>query len=112
MCLRRVFVAWLFLLVAGCGAARRSEALRGPLVLEGPIAQQGEQLFMRECDYCHPLGDQGLGPALSNKPLPGPAIKLQVRKGVGAMPSFSEQELSNADVDAIAEYVVALRKSR
>jgi mono/diheme cytochrome c family protein len=72
-------------------------------------AQQlaGQRVFMRECNGCHPQGDGGLGPALNNKPVPAAAIKLQVRKGMGAMPAFTEADISAEELDALVAFMSA-----
>ena len=82
------------LCTAACGSARRAPPLVGPK----PVSveqREGRRLFLDRCDFCHPGGEAGLGPALNNKPLPRTAIKLQVRKGLGAMPDFSDGELAD-----------------
>jgi mono/diheme cytochrome c family protein len=96
-------------LVAGCGAQHRGEP-EGPAVQpDSALAARGEPLFDRFCYQCHPGGAAGLGPALNDKPLPQGAIRAQIRKGVGAMPAFPGDMLSDADVDAIVAYVEAMR---
>jgi mono/diheme cytochrome c family protein len=95
--------------VAGCTSARRSEPLVGPVALTSAEVQHGERVFMRHCYQCHPGGEAGLGPAINNKPLPGFMIKTQVRLGVGAMPRFSHEELSDADLNDLVAYLKALR---
>jgi mono/diheme cytochrome c family protein len=95
--------------VAACGPARRGVPFTPPLQLTEQ-EQQGQQLFMAECHHCHPGGAAGLGPAINNKPLPGAAMHLQIRKGMGTMPAFSEQHLSNAQVDAIVAYLNKLQQ--
>lgn len=90
-------------------------------------AQLGRTTFTRQCAPCH-----GAGPGDDGAPmLPGTAalaakykgdlpaplelredlnadvIRLFVRSGSGAMPSFRKSELSDADVDAIAAYLQA-----
>ena len=117
MWLRRRCVEVVAILVAaaagaGCGAEHRGEP-EGPRVRpDNRTEARGEKLFFRFCYQCHPGGAAGLGPALNDKPLPELAIKTQIRKGVGAMPAFSDQLLSDADVDAIAAYVQELRATR
>jgi mono/diheme cytochrome c family protein len=101
--------ALLALALAGCGLAHRGEP-QGPTVHPDTVAEaRGKQLFARHCYQCHPGGEAGLGPALNNKPLPEVAIRTQIRKGVGAMPAFGDDVLRDPDVDAIAQYVQALR---
>lgn len=91
----------------GCGAARQSPPLQDKPPVLDPQQLAGQRVFMRECNGCHPQGDGGLGPALNNKPVPVAAIKLQVRQGLGAMPSFSEQEISSQDLDALVAFMSA-----
>jgi mono/diheme cytochrome c family protein len=77
-----------------------------------PEERRGEQVFMRHCHACHPGGEAGLGPGIADKPLPRSLMSLQVRAGLGAMPAFSEEELSGPDLDAALDYVAALRRRR
>lgn len=72
--------------------------------------QEGRQLFSYHCATCHPEGKAGLGLSIINKPLPEFLMRFQIRKGIGAMPAFSEEVLSDAQVENIAEYLVYLRK--
>lgn len=39
--------------------------------------------------------------------LPAPVLRAFVRQGTGAMPPFRASELSDADIDAIADYLAA-----
>lgn len=94
----------------GCGPARRGVPFGPPLLLT-ERQKQGQVLFMRECNGCHPGGAGGLGPAIANKPLPGFAMRTQIRKGIGAMPAFTEQMLGDAEVDAIVDYLNALQET-
>ncbi len=65
---------------------------------------------MKTCDQCHPRGEAGLAPALNNKPLPAFAIKFQVRHGLGAMPSFSKDDINDQELEEIIRYLQALRQ--
>ena len=94
---------------AACGSSRRSEPILGPPPLDSPEELKGEQLFMKFCNQCHPGGAGGLGPGLNNKPAPAAAIRLQIRKGLGAMPAFSDDEIIDPDVEAIIAYMLAMR---
>jgi mono/diheme cytochrome c family protein len=104
---------WLALLlvvaaVTACGPARRGEPFASPRLAENE--RTGQEHFMHHCHECHPGGDAGLGPALNNKPLPRWLMKRQVRHGLGAMPGFSEQEISDGDLGLILDYLKALRR--
>jgi mono/diheme cytochrome c family protein len=95
----------------GCGAARRREPLATPVALD-QRAERGRTVFMASCHQCHPGGEAGLGPALNDKPFPEFLKKFQVRHGLGTMPSFSEQKISDEQLDDLMEYLKALRRAR
>jgi mono/diheme cytochrome c family protein len=99
----------LALMMAGCSARRgipHTEALAG----EDKEVQQGEILFHQYCNSCHPNGTAGLGPALNDKPLPGFAIRYQIRNGIGTMPAFRKEVISDEESKKIVAYLKALRK--
>ena len=102
----------LCLLLAACSTARRSEPVLGAVPVQDPALDPGRHVFAQHCHTCHPGGEAGLGPALNNKPLPRALIKFQVRHGLGAMPAFTEDHVSKAELDNLAAYVVALRSAR
>ena len=106
----RVLLA-TFIVGASCGPARRGQLAGAPVTPDTVAEHRGERLFYKHCSKCHPGGEAGLGPALNNKPLPEIAIETQIRKGLGAMPSFDAHHLSDEDVDAIAEFVTELRNT-
>jgi mono/diheme cytochrome c family protein len=95
-----------------CGSARRTEPLIGEKPLPNAKLALGEQVFDRNCSQCHPGGEGGVGPALNNKPAPQWAIRFQVRHGLGAMPRFSEREISDEQLAAVTSYMVWLRRQR
>lgn len=98
------------LAVASCGTARRGAPLVGEHTPPTPEIALGQRVFDANCAQCHPGGTQGLGLALNNKPLPGWLIEFQVRNGIGAMPSFSEEEIDGGELDALIGYLVWLRR--
>jgi mono/diheme cytochrome c family protein len=103
----RVIELALLLLVA-CGAEHRGEPEAADVIPASRDELRGKRLFQRFCYQCHPGGSQGLGPALNDKPLPAAAIRTQIRAGVGAMPSFGTDWLSDDQVAQIADYVTTL----
>lgn len=108
-CPRRTTLLLLFTLAAACGSARRGEPIIGEKrVPDGTIAV-GQQVFDRNCAQCHPGGERGLGVALNDKPLPAWYIRFQIRNGLGAMPSFSSEQINGGALKAVARYVVWLR---
>jgi mono/diheme cytochrome c family protein len=98
------------LVVIGCGDARREPPkTQTPFVAQTEQIALGQQVFAVHCYQCHPGGSGGLGPAINDKPLPEGLIKLQVRKGLGAMPAFDEGKISDSELDALVAYLKALR---
>ena len=71
---------------------------------------RGRVVYMKNCYHCHQGGEGGLGPALLRL-APGPVIRTQIRAGLGAMPGFSHDEISPADMDALIPYLKTSRKS-
>lgn len=99
------------LLLAACSdIARRDVPLLGPMQINDPVVAAGQQLFMRNCNQCHPRGQEGVGIGLNDKPLPDFAIRIQVRNGFGAMPAFPEDQLSDEALESIIAYLDFLRK--
>lgn len=97
------------LLMQGCSSSRRSEPMAGPLALDDQ-QRRGQRVFMKQCSQCHPGGEAGLGPAINNKPLPGFLIRFQVRHGLGAMPAFSEERVTDSELTDVIAYLKALRQ--
>lgn len=93
------------LLISGCGAVARSEAFDGPMTLSSVELERGRTVFYRACHRCHPGGEAGLGPALNDKPFPKFLMRYQIRHGLGMMPSFSDREISDEDVDLLLAYL-------
>jgi mono/diheme cytochrome c family protein len=102
-------VAGLVVSSTACHSARRGEALGRPLKDTSPAVERGHIVFQKHCYRCHPNGEGGLGPSLSDKPLF--VIKTQVRAGLGAMPGFRKEQISPEELDDLMKYMVALRKA-
>ena len=99
------------LMSTGCGSARRSEPIKGAVAINDPRVAHGRDVWMMKCNRCHPGGEAGLGPATNDKPLPEFLIATQIRTGLGAMPAFSKEEMSDADVAAVIAYMKAIRRA-
>jgi mono/diheme cytochrome c family protein len=93
-----------------CGTARRRPPLGAAPAL-GQQAETGRVAFMEKCHRCHPGGEAGLGPGLNDKPFPDFLKRFQVRHGLGTMPHFSKEELTEPQLDAILEYLKALHQN-
>jgi mono/diheme cytochrome c family protein len=107
--IRRLLIVSAVMLVTAC-SARRDEPLKGPVRSDDPQVSVGERVFAWNCYECHPGGRGSVGFALNNKPVPGMAIKAQVRLGAGAMPAFSKEQISDQELDAVVKYLMLLRK--
>ena len=108
--MRRLLLVPLALALTACLPQRRDAPLVGELTGLTPSEARGQIVYMANCQQCHPGGAEGLGPSLNDKPLPHLAIRAQVRAGLGAMPAFDASEISDADLQALADYVVRLRR--
>jgi mono/diheme cytochrome c family protein len=97
------------LALAACATARRGEPFTGEHRPPDEKVALGQRSFAANCSACHPGGQQGIGPAINDKPLPVWAIKFQVRHGLGAMPAFSDEEIPDAELDAVVKYLKWLR---
>lgn len=104
-----VVLSLLLGVLTACAPAYRGEPLTGLLELATPTLVLGRGVFDRNCHQCHPGGAAGLGPSLNDKPLPGPLIAYQVRHGVGVMPAFGAERLSDVELDALVSYLETLR---
>lgn len=71
-------------------------------------APDGAAIFSENCASCHTLAAAGatgtIGPNLDDAKPPQELVVERVTNGIGAMPSFKDQ-LSEAQIDAVAEYV-------
>ena len=102
-------IALAFVITAGCGSDRRDDPFTQPLDLSDPKIALGQQVFMHNCNECHPGGSAGLGPSLNNRGLFAWYIKFKVRNGGGGMPAFSVDRVTDTQLDAAADYLLQLR---
>jgi mono/diheme cytochrome c family protein len=84
---------------------RASEPIKGPLELDSQELALGQKIFNSHCNKCHPGGEAGLGPAINDRPTPGFLYRFQIRNGLGAMPGFSREVISNEEMDALIKYI-------
>lgn len=119
-------VAWAQIGVSDEGVAAQPEAAEAPpgpppmpppLVLHRrPNASGGEALYVLHCGMCH--GPNGMGTGLlarsrdvalleARENLPAPFVITAARTGIGNMPAIPRGETSDAELQAIAEYLAA-----
>jgi ubiquinol-cytochrome c reductase cytochrome c subunit len=105
---------------------RALEAYLAPTVAGGPAIPRvvangnldhGQTLFRQNCQSCHGLagegGDLGLldwAPSLDRTSIA--QVAEAIRVGPEQMPVFGPQQLSDADVDDVASYVIHLQTSQ
>lgn len=83
-------------MAAGMGGSARAQATyevqpRAP-----------EYLYARTCGYCH---GHNVAPIIRGRNLPAPVIAAMVRSGQGAMPAFKPTEITNAELQALAQWL-------
>lgn len=99
-------VAAMMSAIAGCQpTARRPNQVPAPVLRTRPPLAEGQRVFMQHCNQCHVGGAAGLGPALNQRPFLPLMVKLQVRAGFGAMPSFSDRQISGSQLDDVIRYM-------
>jgi mono/diheme cytochrome c family protein len=108
---------YFFILIAtgytlsSCSASRKSEPVVGrTFIASSERVKHGQELFMMNCEKCHPGGEAGVAPAINWNPAPAFIKKFQVRHGLGVMPSFKENEISESDLKDIIAYLKARKK--
>jgi (+)-pinoresinol hydroxylase len=123
MMLRARLIATV-LALAAVGAAHAQE--QQPTAPPQTQLARGQQVFSYWCATCHSAGPgmpgtQALQAKYHGNP---PALLLQrtdltpqlityfVRNGVSVMPLFRKTEISAADLDALAAYIVATARTR
>lgn len=100
------------LFLMACGTAKRGEPAYAPVAASEPAIVQGQVVFNTYCSKCHPGGEAGLGPSFNDKPLPGFLVRFQIRNGLGVMPAFKEEVISDDDLDNLIAYIKTLRKAK
>lgn len=106
-----LIVAIIFTLAEAC-SSRRSEPLRGSLELSNDRVKNGHVLYMEHCQKCHPQGEGGLAPAINSNLAPGFIKRFQMRHGLGVMPSFKDDEISDEQLKDISKYLKALKRNK
>jgi cytochrome c6 len=104
-----IFIAVLFAVV-GCQETPQ-QAPNSNTDKPATVAS-GAEIYKTKCAMCHGSdGNLGIGGAkkLTESQLDLAALKTQIKKGKGTMPPF-EAQLSAEEIDAVADFVMGLRK--
>ena len=105
-------------LIAGCTSgslcpctnARRPNVIPDVQLRNNPRLAEGERVFMEHCNQCHVGGAAGLGPSLNDKHIPNWFVRVQVRKGLGAMPAYTPEVISDGQLEDVVTYIRYLRQ--
>jgi mono/diheme cytochrome c family protein len=97
-------------LAAACSNPRRGEPLNGPLALEEAAQARGRSVYLQNCYRCHQGGEGGLGPPISGSSKL--MTRIRVRHGLGGMPAFPVERISDRELDELLSYLAALRRHK
>ncbi len=82
------------------------EGMMSAAYLPSDLLQRGRQLFVvKECASCHGLDGHGgvIGPSIVG--VNAEKLRKVTQEGLGGMPAYASNALSDADLQAIAEYL-------
>ena len=96
-------------LQAACSSRHSEPLTQKTFYARNADVANGEELYMKHCDKCHPGGEAGLGPAVNSNPAPQFVKRFQMRHGLGVMPSFKGPEIPKSDLRDISKYLKALK---
>ena len=99
-------IAGLFLLIAACGGGGGEPT---PSQQLSAAASEGQRLFTANaCSACHGSAAQGTSIALGLAGHTAAQVKGQARAPLGVMPVFPPSQISNVELDQIAQYIESL----
>lgn len=114
--MKRILIAAL-LVAGGAAIAQGPPPAPKPTTLASrPGATGGEALYIEHCASCHAANGMGTGllarrvqPALLEERdnLPAAYVTVAVRQGIGNMPAIPRGEVSDEELQAIADYLAA-----
>jgi mono/diheme cytochrome c family protein len=101
--------AFAVAILTGCGEKRGVTPPVTPTVEvradDDTSFERGRVVFMQYCNTCHPNTGAGLGPHLYELPVTSGMIAFQVRHGLGMMPEFDEELISDKELDDLVYYL-------
>lgn len=112
MVLSRITIIVGLVVLSACGSA---EVKEGEHPAESALPD-GEQLFVQNCASCHGCdGTLGMSGAndLSESTMTFNEVKFTIEKGTdNGMPRFKEILSNEAELDAVVEFVLTLKKAK
>jgi mono/diheme cytochrome c family protein len=93
--------------VIGCSVRKSEPVKQKEFVPQNERIANGEKVYMKYCQSCHPGGEGGLGPSISANPAPQFVKRFQMRHGLGVMPGFKKGEISKNDLRDISKFLKA-----
>ena len=103
----RLLLTVASMILVACATPRHSEPRTGVFRPANEQQARGEIVFSNYCSKCHDGGHSGLAPGIL--PVPDALIRFQIRHGLGVMPAFPEDRLSDAQLDDLLAYLDAIR---
>lgn len=114
-------IARLALVLAGLTlalAASAQDAATGPAATPATATRTGPEIFAATCVYCHDARGWGTrslaqrtapeqAELLQRQVLPAALVRHAVRRGVGSMPQFTPTEISDAELEILANWLEA-----
>lgn len=77
--------------------------------LSDPLAA-GKAVFMANCTFCHPDGDEGLGPSIKKSRKTADEIRTQARGGKDIMPAFGPERISDTQLENLIRFELSIRQ--
>ncbi|MGB8221987.1 MAG: cytochrome c [Polyangiales bacterium] len=104
-------VVGMFAIAYGCssGAGTTAYSLEDfEFPLESTNVANGTEVYAEFCEGCHPGGEEGDGPKISDAALSPAKVRWQVRVGGKDMPAFGADKISDANLEDLLAYTATL----
>jgi mono/diheme cytochrome c family protein len=106
--MKRTLLIFLIIgLFIACSVRKSEPITQKEFTPEGDRIANGQQVFMMQCQKCHPGGEAGLGPSVNGNIAPQFIKRFQMRHGIGVMPSFKPDEISRKNLRDVSKYLRA-----
>jgi mono/diheme cytochrome c family protein len=106
--MKRTLLIFLIIgLFIACSVRKSEPITQKKFTPDGDRIANGQQVFMMQCQKCHPGGEAGLGPSVNGNIAPQFIKRFQMRHGIGVMPSFKTDEISRKNLRDVSKYLRA-----